>query len=120
MAAFTSDRTAGCSPADDANALGARGAESGAQLLANKTRMWLVIGTWLSVAIGAFAVHTRRRTAFGRRGGIDRLSGAGRRRVHYRDEYAVAADANMAAWSKPRVSGSNRTTLKELVDRRER
>lgn len=56
MAAFTLDRTAGCSPADDANALGARGSKSGeAQLLANETRMWLVIGTWISAAIAAFA-----------------------------------------------------------------
>jgi ABC-type sugar transport system substrate-binding protein len=31
---------------------------AGDQLLANETRMWLVIGTWLSVAIGAFAACT--------------------------------------------------------------
>jgi hypothetical protein len=28
---------------------------AGDQLLANETRMWLVVGTWLSVSIAAFA-----------------------------------------------------------------
>jgi hypothetical protein len=36
--------------------LGARGTQNmKVRLLANETRMWLVIGTWLSVAIAAFA-----------------------------------------------------------------
>ena len=47
-----SDRTAGCSPGDDPITVGARTTEIGeAQLLANETRMWLVIGTALSVSL---------------------------------------------------------------------